>query len=120
MCYDAGFPESARTLTLKGSEIIFCPSAWRIQDQMIWKLNIFQRAFENTVFVAGVNSVTKTETLHLFGESRIISPDGILISEAKMDKEEILISQIDLSDIEKHREKIQYLKDRNPEVYRMV
>ena len=32
ICYDAGFPEVARILALKGAELILCPSAWRVQD----------------------------------------------------------------------------------------
>ncbi len=43
ICYDAGFPEVSRELTLKGSEIIFIPSAWRIQDEDMWDLNVSQK-----------------------------------------------------------------------------
>ena len=55
VCYDIGFPEVARILTLKGAEILFCPSAWTILDRDMWNLNIPQRALENNLFVAGIN-----------------------------------------------------------------
>ena len=36
VCYDMGFPEAARTLALKGAELIVCPSAWCVQDADVW------------------------------------------------------------------------------------
>ena len=47
ICYDAGFPEAARTLCLNGAEIIFIPAAWRVQDKNSWLLNVPSRALEN-------------------------------------------------------------------------
>ena len=52
VCYDMGFPEAARTLALKGAELIVCPSAWCVQDADVWEINAPARALENTVFLA--------------------------------------------------------------------
>lgn len=120
ICYDAGFPEASRELALNGAEIIFCPAAWRIQDKLAWNLNLAQRAYENTVFFIGVNSVTRTEKLHLFGSSKIIAPNGTILSEASEDKEEIVICEVNLDDISKHRSMYTYLKDRRPETYKSI
>lgn len=120
ICYDAGFPEASRELALNGAEIIFCPSAWRIQDKLVWDLNLAQRAYENTVFFVGVNSVTKTDKLHLFGSSKVIAPNGEVLAQANEDEEEIVICEINLDDISKHRKMYTYLRDRRPETYKTV
>lgn len=120
ICYDAGFPEVSRILKLKGAEIVFCPSAWRIQDKEIWDINILQRAIENRMFVVGVNSVTKTSKLHLFGCSKVVSPEGKVVCEIGIDKEESVICEVDLDMVYKYTSLDDYLKDRRPELYDII
>lgn len=120
ICYDAGFPEVSRVLRLKGAEIVFCPSAWRIQDKEIWDVNIMQRAIENRMFVVGVNSVTKTSKLHLFGCSKIVSPEGKVVCEIGIDKEESIVCEVDLDMVKKYIGLDDYLKDRRPELYNII
>ncbi len=86
ICYDAGFPETARVLTLKGAELIFMPSAWRIQDWDMWNLNIPQRALENTLYVAGVNRFGHEDDLYMFGNSKVADWRGRIIAESKEEK----------------------------------
>lgn len=59
ICYDRNFPEGYRALALKGAQLIFNPTAfpyrgleWR---KVTWETFLRVRAFENQVFVAGVN-----------------------------------------------------------------
>jgi predicted amidohydrolase len=100
ICYDMGFPETARFLTLQGAEIIFCPSAWRSEDRDIWNLNIPQRALENTVFLAAVNRFGQEgDDLYLFGGSKVCNPRGQVLAEIKEEKEAILYCEIDLNEI---------------------
>lgn len=117
ICYDLGFPETARYLTLKGAEIIFVPSAWRIQDYNIWDLNTRQRALENNIFIVGVNRVGKEDDLHLFGNSRIIDPNGEIIKEAPRDEETIVVEELYLSKILKYRNYYRYLNERRNDLY---
>ena len=120
ICYDAGFPETARILTLKGAELIFMPSAWRIQDWDMWKLNIPQRAFENTLYVAGVNGFGHEDDLYMFGNSKVADWRGRIIAESKEEKEEIVYAEIDLDQLTKARLDIHYLKDRRPDSYKLL
>ena len=117
ICYDAGFPEVCRTLCLSGAEIVFIPSAWRIQDEYMWDLNIPQRALENLLFAVGVNGVGIESELHLFGKSKICNPQGNIIIELPKDEEKVVVATINLSDIERFRTEIAYLKDRRPLLY---
>lgn len=120
ICYDAGFPETARVLTLKGAELIFMPSAWRIQDWDMWNLNIPQRALENTLYVAGVNRFGHEDDLYMFGNSKVAGWRGRIIAESKEEKEEIVYAEIDLDQLTKARLDIHYLKDRRPDSYKLL
>lgn len=120
ICYDAGFPETARVLTLKGAELIFMPSAWRIQDWDMWNLNIPQRALENTLYVAGVNCFGHEDDLYMFGNSKVADWRGRIIAESKEEKEEIVYAEIDLDQLTKARLDIHYLKDRRPDSYKLL
>lgn len=120
ICYDAGFPETSRILTLKGAELIFMPSAWRIQDWDMWKLNIPQRALENTLYVAGVNRFGHEDDLYMFGNSKVADWRGRIIAESKEEKEEIVYAEIDLDQLTKARLDIHYLKDRRPDSYKLL
>lgn len=120
ICYDAGFPEAARILTLKGAELIFMPSAWRAEDRDIWNLNIPQRALENTVFIAAVNRFGKEGDLYMFGNSKVSDYRGRIIAESKVEKEDIAYADIDLSALKEARLQLPYLKDRTPESYDVI
>lgn len=71
ICYDAGFPEVARLLMLQGAEVIFMPSAWRVQDKDIWDINVAQRALENLCYVAAVNRFGQEGETYLFGGTKV-------------------------------------------------
>lgn len=120
ICYDAGFPEVARSLCLQGADIIFVPSAWRIEDVDMWDLNLPQRALENILFTVGVNSVGNRHGLHLFGKSKVCNPRGKVLKELPYDEEMVEVVQIDLDDINKYRTEISYLRDRKPYIYGQV
>ncbi|MGE5553051.1 MAG: nitrilase-related carbon-nitrogen hydrolase [Betaproteobacteria bacterium] len=117
ICYDAGFPEVARALMLKGAELIFLPAAWRIQDKDIWDLNIAQRALENTLFVAAVNRVGQEGDLHLFGNSKVADPRGRVLFELPADREAVAVVSVNLDLVAELRREIPYLRDRRPDLY---
>ncbi|MCC3145308.1 hypothetical protein LJ207_08230 [Halanaerobium sp. Z-7514] len=112
ICYDLGFPEAARKMALEGAEILFVPSAWRIQDIDVWDLNTRQRALENNFFLCGVNRVGSEEDLYLFGGSRVVNPHGKLTASASEGNEEVLVTEIDLKEVEAARDYYQYLSAR--------
>ncbi len=117
ICYDAGFPEACRSLALNGAEVVFCPSAWRIQDVDMWDLNLSQRALENLLFTVGVNRTGHEGDLHLFGKSRVCNPRGTVLCELPMDRESVKVTEIDLDEVLRFRTEIPYLRDRKPHIY---
>jgi predicted amidohydrolase len=120
ICYDWRFPESTRTLALKGSDLIVCPSNL-VTD--VWHISMPSRALENKVYLA-VSNRTGTETrgdesLLFKGESGIWNYNGSIISKADKVEEDIIYAEIEP---EKTRNKSfneynDIFKDRRPELY---
>ena len=120
ICYDMGFPETARMLTLQGAEIILVPSAWCQEDEDTWDINIPARALENRVFIAAVNRVGDEDDLTMFGKSKVAGIRGETLSEAARFQEEVLVVTVDLDELAKGRHQIPYLKDRKPATYQLM
>jgi predicted amidohydrolase len=120
ICYDAGFPEVARILALQGAEIVFAPCAFRKADKHMWDIYFKARALENTFFVAATNRVGHEENLHLFGSAVVSDPNGMLIAETPEDQENLLIVDVDLDEVRAFRGRIPFLRDRRPELYRVL
>src|SRR5258708_3554996 len=57
ICYDAGFPESARVLTLLGADLIVLPTNWPDGSNRVPRYLVPARALENCVYFAGVNRI---------------------------------------------------------------
>ena len=120
ICYDAGFPEVARLLMLQGAEVIFMPSAWRVQDKDIWDINVAQRALENLCYVAAVNRFGQEVETYLFGGTKVANSRGTTVAECTGEKEEIVYADLDLASTAKNRQEIDYLKDRRPDSYQLI
>ena len=118
ICYDGGFPEVSRILTLKGAELILCPSAFPIWDKDMWDIYFASRALENGCFVAGINRVGTEGSCQMFGDNKIFNPRGKNLAEAPMYEEALLTCTIDLEEVAFYREnEVVYLRDRRPETY---
>ncbi|MBE2217251.1 MAG: hypothetical protein IAE90_03545 [Ignavibacteria bacterium] len=96
ICFDWIFPESARTLALKGSQIICHPSNLVLS---YCQSAMFTRAVENRVFTITANRTGKERNseneLTFTGESIIVDPKGNYLARAGKDDECIAITEID-------------------------
>jgi predicted amidohydrolase len=96
VCFDHFFPEAARSLALRGAQIICHPSNLVLDYA---QANSVTRAVENRVFWILANrtgSETLGEkTLRFNGRSQIVAPDGRLLGCAGSASEELLIVEID-------------------------
>ena len=120
ICYDIEFPEACRSLCLNGAEIVFVPAAWRVEEEDMWDLYAAPRALENLLFVVAVNQVGIQGDLHFFGKSRICNPRGKVITQLPKDEEQVVVTTIDLDDVNKYRTEISYLRDRKPSIYTKI
>lgn len=117
ICYDAGFPEVSRILTLKNAEILFLLSAWPEKDKDLWYINGPCRALENSIHLGAVNRWGKEEDDLLFGGSQILGPRGQVLAKAPENSESIIYYDINFDLQVNTRKLIPYLVDRRPEIY---
>ena len=78
-CYDVRFPETARSLAVRGADAIVVSAAWvrgPLKEQH-WKLLTAARALENTCYVLACSEVSSRN----IGCCRIIDPMGEVVAE---------------------------------------
>ncbi len=121
ICYDRHFPEGARALGLNGAEIVFNPSATVAGlSEYLWKLEQPAHAAANGYFVGAINRVGTEAPWNIgefYGSSYFCDPRGQIIAQASRDKEELLITDLDLDEIKAVRHTWQFYRDRRPETY---
>lgn len=113
--YEGIFPEIARTLTLKGADIIIWPSKFTNDRQ----INICRsRGAENKLFIACSNSISHQSN----GHSLLTSPSGQILTSCLGKTEQASLSPLNLllsrnKDIVPHTNTI---LDRKPETYNVL
>ena len=121
VCYDLRFPEIARTLTLRGAEVIVVPAAFP-SGQLLpprtdhWDLLSRSTALNNLCYVVAANQYGKLGDDYLFGRSAVIDPWGIEVAKSQ-GREDIIYAEIDLSYLRELREQLPILRLRRPELY---
>lgn len=123
VCFDWIFPEAARTLALKGAEILCHPSNLILPhcpDAMI------TRCLENRVFSITANRIGAEQRgeggrLGFIGRSEVVSPDGRVLHRASSDQEDLAVIEIDPT--EARNKNINsfndLLRDRRPNLYEL-
>ncbi|HEV2495491.1 MAG TPA: nitrilase-related carbon-nitrogen hydrolase [Terriglobia bacterium] len=121
ICYDRHFPEGARVLGLNGAEIVFNPSATVAGlSEYLWELEQPAHAVANGYFIGAINRVGHElpwDIGEFYGKSYFCDPRGKIIAQASRDKDEVLVSDLDLEMIEQVRSTWQFYRDRRPETY---
>ena len=124
ICYDAGFPESARSLALLGADLVALPTNWPPGSQCVAECVIRSRAMENGVYFAAVNRVGKERGFAFIGLSSICAPNGDVLAASCGTDEEVLYAEIDPARARRKRvvrvpdkHEIDRLADRRPEMY---
>ena len=124
ICYDASFPESARSLALQGADIIVLPTNWPPNRDKVADFVINTRAFENRVHLVAVDRVGVERGAQFLGRSKIVSATGDTLVEASRTNEEIIYGEVSLAAARNKR--IIYVPgefetdlfaDRRPELY---
>ncbi len=124
ICYDGSFPESARTLALKGADLILLPTNWPKGAEEFAEFLVNARGLENHVFSVAVNRVGTERGFSFIGRSRIVDPSGRTLALGSPDREEIIYAEIDpVAARDKHitrvpgKHEINRFKDRRPQYY---
>ncbi|MDR1192316.1 MAG: carbon-nitrogen hydrolase [Verrucomicrobiales bacterium] len=127
ICWDQWYPEAARLTALRGADMLFYPTAigWsgdtppdlRRAQHDAWRTIQRSHAIANGVFIVSVNRVGKENGLEFWGGSFACDPFGEMICEAAHDREEILIAEFDLADVDHTRKHWPFLRDRRIDAY---
>lgn len=121
ICYDWYYPEVARTLMLRGAEIVCHPSNLILPycpDAMVTR-SLENRIFSITADRIGQEARGGKPPLTFIGKSSVISPKGVVLSRASADQAECVVVEIDPGEA---RDKSlnpynDMLKDRRPRSY---
>ena len=121
VCFDHMFPEAARTLALKGAEVICHPS--NLVLPKLGQLTTRVRAVENKVYWILANRYgterKKDKELTYTGKSQIISPDGAILASAEESRDELKI--VEINPASARSKKIAFyndlFKDRRTDIY---
>ena len=95
VCFDLRFPEPARTLALRGADLILVPTNWPEGAEVSAEHVCVVRAAENRVFVATCNRVGAERAFRFIGRSKVVGLDGGVLAAAG-DGEETLVADLDL------------------------
>jgi predicted amidohydrolase len=120
ICYDVFFPEITRLLRLKGSQLIVCISASPAMRREFFEALTVARAIENTAYLVYVNLVGVEDGLQFWGGSRIVAPNGKIVSQARYDEEDLVIGRIDYADLERTETFVPTLRDLRPELFDLL
>lgn len=122
-CYDVRFPELARTLAVRGADLIAIPSAWAagLFKEEHWVTLVRARAIENTIWVAAAGQVpdpaeppTKAPTG--IGRSLLVDPMGT----ARLDlgsSAGVGVGIVDLDQTARVRSALPSLEHRRPDLF---
>ncbi len=127
ICWDQWYPEGARITSLMGAQILFYPTAigWA-KDEVQEVKNTQQGAWEaaqrghsiaNGVFVCAVNRTGHENGIDFWGNSFVYNPTGKLKAKTSADKEELLVVECDLAEIDFYRVHWPFLRDRRIDAF---
>lgn len=135
ICWDQWYPEGARISSLLGASILFYPTAigWHPREKAqfgraqrdAWRTVQRGHAIANGVYVAvanrtGLEKLSNSDGIEFWGSSFICDPQGVVIAEASVNKEEILIAEVDLDHLEDIRRNWPFLRDRRIDAYQGI
>lgn len=134
VCWDQWYPEGARLMALQGAEILIYPTAigWESSDtddekarqREAWITVQRGHAVANGLPVITVNRVGhepdpsgQTNGIQFWGSSFVAGPQGEFIVQASSNKEEDILTEIDLERSENVRRWWPFLRDRRIEEF---
>ncbi|MFZ5990051.1 MAG: carbon-nitrogen hydrolase family protein [Bacillota bacterium] len=118
ICYDVRFPEIFRLMALKGAKLVIVPAAFNMTTGPLhWELLMRARAVDNQVFMAAVSPARNVKASYVaYGNSMVVDPWANILVRAD-GEENILYSDIQLSQVDKVRRELPLLAHRRNDIY---
>lgn len=127
ICWDQWFPETARSLVLKGAQVLFYPTAIgsephdpSLDTRKPWRRAMIGHAVSNCTPVIAANRIGKEENQSFYGNSFIADHKGDFLAEFADTEEGVLVSELDLDKQSKYQAAFGFFRDRRPELYEEI
>jgi N-carbamoylputrescine amidase len=132
ICWDQWYPEAARLTAMSGAQILFYPTAigWHPSEKsrygtnqhLAWETIQRSHAVANGCYVAVANRIGLEQPvggdgIEFWGQSFIAGTSGQILAKGSVDKEEILVTEINLEDVNVTRTHWPFLRDRRIDAY---
>lgn len=139
VCWDQWFPEGARLTALQGADLLFYPTAigWHPSEKAehgraqheAWELMQRSHAVANGCFVCAPNRIghelvkgaggrpVNDEGIEFWGQSFVAAPNGQVLARAAVARDEVLVVDCDLAQVELSRTHWPFLRDRRIDAY---
>jgi N-carbamoylputrescine amidase len=131
VCWDQWYPEAARLTAMQGAEILFYPTAigWHPSEKAehgkrqhsAWETIQRSHAIANGCYVAVPNrighEVISGDGIQFWGQSFIAGTSGEILTKASSDREENLVTELDLGLVDTTRTHWPFLRDRRIDAY---
>jgi predicted amidohydrolase len=129
VCEDFWHPTLPAILAQDGAELLINVAAGPARGASVdadqglgsaasWGPLLRATAALTTSYVAFTNRVGVDESLIFWGGSRVIGPDGVVIAEAPLFEEALLLAEIDLDEVARARSALPLLRDERLELTR--
>ena len=132
VCWDQWYPEAARLTAMRGAEILFYPTAigWHPSEKArhgavqhdAWETIQRGHAIANGCFVAAPNRIglerpVGGDGLEFWGQSFVAGTSGEILARASADREEVLIAEVNIGQVDVTRTHWPFLRDRRIDAY---
>jgi N-carbamoylputrescine amidase len=132
VCWDQWYPEAARLTALRGAEILLYPTAigWHPSEKeqfgaaqySAWETIQRSHAIANGCYVAAANRVGHEapeggDGIEFWGQSFVAAPSGEIIAKGSVDREEIVMADVEWDRVNEHRTHWPFLRDRRVDAY---
>jgi N-carbamoylputrescine amidase len=133
VCWDQWYPEAARLTAMQGAEILVYPTAigWHPEEEAAygerqhsaWETIQRSHAIANGCFVVAVNRTgfepdpQGSGGIEFWGQSFIAGTDGRVLARGPVDREAVLVTEIDLGEIDAVRGGWPFFRDRRIDAY---
>lgn len=129
VCEDFWHPTLPSILAQDGAELLINVAAGPARGASVdadeglgsaasWGILLRATAALTTSYVAFTNRVGVDESLIFWGGSRVIGPDGVVLAEAPLFEEALLLAEIDLDEVGRARNALPLLRDERLELTR--
>lgn len=127
ICWDQWFPEPARIMALKGTQLLIYPTAigWdnteplEMQKRQLdaWCTSMRAHSIANGIFTLAVNRIGQEERLRFWGNSFLCRPDGSLQCRLDHDQAGAFVEEVLWEESDLQRRAWPYFRDRRIDLY---